>query len=91
MPAIMQKTDLTFLYDTYADKVLGFIVGQNYSKSKAEDILVKVFVEAWDRHTLFNEKENKQHLLVLLKIAANFIYQEKGINPASFLFTKALN
>ncbi len=87
----MQKTDLTFLYDTYADKVLGFIIGQNYSRAEAEDILIKVFVEASDRVTLFNEKENKQHLLMLLKIAANFIYQEKNINPASFLLTKNLN
>ncbi len=91
MPAKKQKIDLPFLYDTYADKVLGFIVGQSYSRPEAENILVKVFVEAWHRSALFKKKEPKDHLLMLLRIAANFIYEEKDINPASFLFTNNPN
>ncbi len=71
--------------------MLGFIIGQNYAREEAEDILVRVFVEAWERFTIFEKKETQEHLLLLLKIAANFVYQEKKINPASFLFNKNLN
>ncbi|MDQ6764123.1 MAG: hypothetical protein M3015_16055 [Bacteroidota bacterium] len=88
MLATKKKLSLNFLYDTYADKVLGFIIGQNYFQPEAEKLLVKVFVEVWKSIDTFEEKEQNEHLMMLLRIAANFIYEEKNINPVSFVFTK---
>ena len=68
----------SFLYDTYAAKVLGFIIAHNYSKADGEKVLEKVFITVWENIKTYEDGEKKQ-LYRILAIAAKIIYKHKQI------------
>ena len=67
---------INLLFDDYADKVLGFIIGFNYSKDEAEKILFKVFLTVWENINAFDDKQVKKLYRILL-IAIKHIYTDK--------------
>ena len=68
----------SILYDTYADKVLGFIMAHNYSKAEGEKILVNVFITVWENSRAYDEGR-KNKLCMILGIAAKLINKQKQI------------
>ncbi len=80
-----RNATLHFLYDRHADKVLGFIISQNYSTSEGEELLVEVFVEVWKNIKAFDDAAQKDQLLMILKIAAKFMYKENRLYLSKFL------
>ncbi len=88
MLATKQKVTLNFLYDKHPDKVLGFIISQNYSRSESEHLLVKVFLEVWRHMKAFDAVARKDHFLMIIKIAAKFIYGENRLDLANIFLKK---
>jgi hypothetical protein len=66
---------LNFLYDNYADKVLGFIINHMYSTEDGEMVLIEVFEDVWKNLSCF--REDQKILLKLLKVTAGIISKEK--------------
>lgn len=83
MLATPQMATLNFLFDAHAHKVLGFIISQKYSRSEGEHLLIKVFLEVWTNMKAFDDVAGKDHFLMIIKIAAKFIYKEHRLDLAT--------
>ncbi len=66
-----------FLYEKFADRILGFIVRHDYNREAAEEILVKVFTIISENLSLYQPCDRL--LVKLMGVAAQYIRGEKLI------------
>lgn len=71
------KQYFNFLYENYADKVLGFIIQHNYPKEDAEEILIRTLIKFFEDVNEF--EQTGKLLLKMMGIAANLICKEKSV------------
>jgi hypothetical protein len=72
------KEYLSYLYENYADKVLGFIIQHNYTQKAAEKILIKVFVLIFE--DINDYKQSDRPLLQMIGVAAKLIGNKKSVS-----------
>ena len=63
-------------YDTYSSKIYGFILQQGHSMKYSEEILEKVFLEAWFKRNLCGGLSNNT-FIELLKVTCSILKIKK--------------
>ncbi len=65
----ISNSDLKFfelLYDTFSAKIFGFLVNQNDSKTKADELLSDIFFKIWADIKYFEKDSERKIIKILL-------------------------